>query len=207
MKKQIYRLLLLALAAVLLSGCAPSGSASPAPSPSEQYRIEKLNDISDLILERAVIPSDYFRYAADDARLLADIRLYNEQTGQLTLAATGYATSILSGLVEGDQDTAAQLSGAVWDHLKASEVFHEMERRIAHLSLYENAEELCRADPLLAHLIVPELGGSWGMWPSWLHTFGSAGDPNYQTLFQEYLELIDALMDGLDAARDSVQVD
>lgn len=206
MKKQIYRLLLLTLVAALLSGCAPSGSASPAPSPSEQYRIEKLNDISDLILARAVIPSDYFRFAGDDDRLLEDLRLYNQQTAELTLAATGNATSILSGLVEGDQNTAAQLSGAVWDHLKAPEAFHEMEGRIAHLSLYENAAELCQADPLLAHVIVPELGGSWGMWPSWLHTFGAA-DPYYQTLFQEYLELIDALMDGVDAARDSVQAD
>lgn len=196
----------LLLIPMLLSGCTaapPSGAGAPV-SLSTQYQIEKVNHISDLILERQVIPQDYFRFVDEDVQLQEKLQSYNDLTVSLTESATSYATSILSGLVEADEETAQRLIGPVCDHMDVPEQFHTMEGQIAHWSLYENAAELCRADPQLTHIIVPESGGSWGMWPSWLHTFGSVSDTTDQEYFQEYLALIDTLMDDLDQFRDAL---
>lgn len=191
---------------ILLSGCvaAPAAEAVDPISPSAQYQMEKVNDISDMILARQVIPQDYFRFVDEDSQLQEALGSYNDLTVHLTESATAYATSILSGLVEGDEETSQLLTGAIWDHMKVPDLFHEMEGRIAHYSLYENAAELCRADSLLTHIIVSEAGGSWSMWPSWLHTFGSVSDTTDQEYFQEYLALIDTVMDDLDQLRDAL---
>ena len=198
-------------AAALLAGCAavPKEAGQGEDSPSAAYRAGKINDISDFILEREVVPGDYLRFLPEDSSLGETLQRYNEMTGQLTMDAMTQAVELCAALwssrsgqlTEEELAQAEQISerllGAAGDHWDTPEAIHQAEERIAHWALYENAKELCYGDPLLAHVLVPESGSSYGLWPGSLHGTGERAQR-----YEEYFALVDDLLDGLDALRD-----
>lgn len=198
-------------AAALLTGCAAAsgGAGQGEASPSAAYRAEKINDISDFILEREVVPDDYLRFLPEDGSLGETLQRYNEMTGQLTMDAMTQAVELCSALwasrsgqltkeeLAQAEQISERLLGAAGDHWDTPEAIHQAEERIAHWALYENAKELCYGDPLLAHVLVPESGSSYGLWPGSLHGTGERAQQ-----YEEYFALVDTMLDALDALRD-----
>lgn len=172
---------------------APGGSALPsAPeggSP-EDYRLGKLNEVNDLVLGRETVPADYLRYLPDDVKAL--VEKYNEQTGRMRVNYTGKAMQIVSALFyEGKSDPG---------NYDQSALYYEWIGRISHYALYENVDELCRNDPYLAYPLMVEEGGSYGMWPQFIHDRENGEETGY-------FALVERLLDAMDAAREKTEKD
>ena len=74
---------LAALVLVLLPHPAQSADAA------ESYRLEKLNQITDMVLERQVVPADYLRYV--DEELAQAVEEYNSATQLLKMNYSTWA--------------------------------------------------------------------------------------------------------------------
>lgn len=184
---------------------APGSSEVPAPSkalggtalPSApvggftaDYRLEKLNEVNDLVLGREAVPADYLRYLPDNVKVL--VEEYNEQTGRMRVNYTGKAMQIVSALLyENISDPG---------NYDQSALYYEWIGRISHYALYENVDDLCRSDPYLAYPLMVEAGGSYGMWPQLIHDRESKEEKGY-------FALVERLLDAMDAAREITEKD
>lgn len=74
------------LVAVVFLALAISGRAedSSALSAENAYRLEKINEVNDLVIQRQVVPEGYFRYLGEE--LAAAIEEYNSKTTGLRCA-------------------------------------------------------------------------------------------------------------------------
>lgn len=175
---------LAALILVLLPRPAQSADAA------EGYRLEKLNQITDMVLERQVVPADYLRYV--DEELAQAVEEYNSATTLLILRYTQTATDVVNTLVYEHMESPGDY--------QQPELYFDWIGRIAHYALYENTLALCSADPVLGYTLAKEVGGSYGMWPGYFHEEGLA-DEDLRQQGEDYLTQVDTLLDQLDAAR------
>lgn len=184
---------------------APVPSEVPAPSkvPGEtafpsvpaggftaDYRLEKLNEVNDLVLGREAVPADYLRYLPDNVKAL--VKEYNEQTGRMRVNYTGKAMQIVSSLLYEHKSDPGNYD--------QSALYYEWIGRISHYALYENVDDLCRADPYLAYPLMVEEGGSYGMWPQLIHDREGKEE-------KDYFALVERLLDAMDAAREKTEKD
>lgn len=171
------------------AGCsAETVAGTPAPSQSlnaaDTYRLEKLNEISDMVLSREIVPQDYFRYL--DEALVAAVESYNEETYRLREQHTVYAARVANAMFYENKESPGDYD--------QPQLYYEWIARISHYALYENVRELCGGDPYLSYPLGKEAGGSYGMWAADLE---SGVKKNQQAYFAQ----VDALLGVLDAAR------
>ena len=62
--------------------------------------------------------------------------------------------------------------------------------------LYEDATQRIENDPFFIPVLEKEGGGSYGMWPQYLHIFHGER-PEVSVAFTEYLDLVEALLSRL----------
>lgn len=199
MKKLLGALLALtlccSLAACTASDPGPAAAASDAEpafaaqsDPNQEYRLEKLNEVNDMILARETVPEDYFRYL--DEGLAAAVETYNSDTAAMRINYTYYATNIVKTLFYENQEDPGDYAH--------SDLYYEWVGRISHYAMYENACELCKNDPYLSYTLSKEAGGSWGLWAYHIHESPSA---EVQQQTQEYFSMVDGLLARIDEAR------
>lgn len=175
------------------TGAEPSPQADPsAPAepldPNRAYRLEKLNEVNDMILARETVPADYFRYL--DEALTPVLEDYNAQTRAMRIVYTERATHIAKSFFYEHQPDPGDYAH--------SDMYYEWVARISHYAMYENARELCENDPYLSYNLSKEAGGSGGLWAWRLHESVS---PEVQEQTQAYFTMIDQLLTLLDEAR------
>ncbi len=182
------------LAAALLAFAPGRSAASPAqPAPADAYRVEKLNEVSDMVLGREVVPQDYLRYLPE--ALHEPIEQYNAETCVLKNNYGHHAVGIAKSLFyERDKDPGDYLRG---------DLFYAMIDRISTLALYRNAEQLCQTDPVLSYPLTKESGGSYGIWAYMLHKQAAVGEDLAQQI-QDYFTMIDGLLAQLDDSRQAL---
>ena len=188
MKKHLSALLLATVTLFLTACTAPPAAQLTA---NQAYSLEKLNQVNDMVLERETVPSDYLRYLPDElARLVEE---YNDQTGELRVYFTGHAQSIVYSLLYDLEDRTALRE------YEYPELYYDWVGRISHYALFGNITELCENDPCLSYPLYRESGGSYGMWalPGLFYT-----DEDIQ-LIEDYLRLVEQLLDAFDAARET----
>lgn len=193
MKKALTALLAFTLL-ISLTACAASGAGTAQPAPAAQsdpvrdYRLEKLNEVSDMILARETVPADYLRYL--DQELAAAVEQYNSDTSFIRILYTERATNIVKTLFYEHQEDPGDYAH--------SDMYYEWVGRISHYAMYENASELCDNDPYLSYTLSKEAGGSGGLWAWRLHQSVPA---EVQEQTQDYFTMVDELLTQIDEAR------
>ena len=170
---------------------SPSQDGSLALTAQQAYCLEQLDHITDLVLERQVIPADCLRYVDDD--LAQAVEAYNDSTVLLKLRYTRLATDIVDALVYEHAENPGDY--------QQPELYFDWIGRIAHYALYEDTYALCAADPVLGYTLAKESGGSYGLWPGYFHDQGLAYDQDLWQLGEDYFAQVDALLEQLDGAR------
>lgn len=191
MKKHLSALL---LAAMVLSLAACAAPETPAVSPlttNQRYALEKLDQVNDMVLARETVPADYLRYLPDDLAQL--VEEYNDRTGELRVRFTVNAKNIVRSLLYDLEDRTAP------PEYEYPELYYDWVGRISHYALFENITELCENDPSLSYPLCVEGGGSYGMWALPGHFYK---DEDVQ-LIEDYLLLVEQLLDAFDAAREA----
>lgn len=182
------------LAAVLWDGM-PAGAESAAVTtadPVAAYRLEKLNDVNDMVLKRAVVPEDYLYYVEDTA-LRDALKTYNEQTGTMHLYYQQRGMDIANALFYEHKETPGDYDQPM--------LYYEWVGRIAGHALYRNTTQLCYADPFLGYPLAKEAGGSYGMWAYQLHNPGFSANAEESASAEAYFALVDDLLVRLEDAR------
>lgn len=178
--------LVLAGSALVLTLMGRSGG------PAAEYRLEKLNEVTDLVLERQVVPQDYLRYLDED--LAQAVENYNLATAQLKSNYSVYAENLVHVLID---DTDAPRGPEAYQQ---EERYYRMVDRISTLALFQNCYELCLADPYLSFTLAHEAGGSAGLWAYTLHEPGYVGE-GLAGQATAYFTQVEELLDQLDGAR------
>lgn len=179
---------LAASAPPMVSG--PSAEPSAPADANAAYALEKLNEVSDMVLRREGVPEDYFRFLPEG--LAETMGQYNADTYVIKAYYGAYAVQVVTALLyEHNEDPGDYLRG---------ELFYSMVERISTLALYGNAEALCRVDPILSYTLVKESGGSYGMWAYRFHEADRVGEEMAQRV-NDYFTMLDGLFEQLDAAR------
>ena len=88
-------------------GADASGSPAATIDAAEAYRLEKLNEVNDMVLERKAVPEDYLRYLPEDLR--DPVKQYNADTMGMKLSYEQRGSSIAEGLL--------------YEHMNLAEIF------------------------------------------------------------------------------------
>ncbi len=210
-------LVLSALALVLvlwliLRGIGQPAAAEPAPTPApatEQdanaaYRLEKLNNVNDMILSREIVPQDYLRYLEEG--LAGMVEEYNSLTARLKSCYLSHMSNTAWSLAynyDGVSAPEAYSSRPSYYYLADPDHpnrYYTFIDRASTLALFPNYSDLAQTDPATAYLAWAESGSSSGLWAtSLLHT--SLADEETRTMTEEYFHNIDAILDRIDAVR------
>lgn len=205
MERKICISLYVLVASILLSALAvawairsqPVPEADPAAEAAERCRLEKVAEISTMVLNREVVPAEYSRYL--DEELAEAVKEYNTESSYLREFYVQYAEKNIRGLAQYYQDSGMELPLFCTDERVLMQAAHH----IASCALYR--EPYCHygQDPAAQRIAMKESGGSGGLWldaPHWGHNLMMAGaDREEVRRVERYLDQVDALLDALDA--------
>lgn len=190
--------LLCSLAALLLSAAALAAvllaprAGEDAPSATDAYRLEKLNAVSDLVLERQVVPSDYLRYL--DEELAAAVEEYNWQLANTKSAAVAYAIDVADSFARQAEEDGMYAGYA--RYLEQGDNYFRFVEEFSTAILYPSSDRswLTLSGTVSGYPAGQESGGSGGLWAT-----GVMIDPAVPT--EALFSAADALLDQMDAAR------
>ena len=178
---------LAALILVLLPRPAQSADAA------ESYRLEKLNQITDMVLERQVVPADYLRYV--DEELAQAVEEYNSATQLLKMNYSIWAEGVVESVLYDFGDAPEPP-----DPYDRPERYYQMVDRLSTLAFYPNSTDFIFTDPVLSFSAAHESGGSYGLWAIYLHEDWYV-EEDLARQASDYFTQVDTLLDQLDAAR------
>lgn len=161
-------------------------------SAGDDYRMEKLNEVNDKVLNREIVDEDYLYYLSDNEALCTSLREYNQATASLSLEYAKDATGICTALFYEHKEDPGDYDQPM--------LYYEWVGRITRLALYRNCEELCDTDPFLCYTLSKEAGGSYGLWAARMHLTS----PERIQQSEEYFSRIDSLLAELDEYRRSL---
>lgn len=181
----------LAAAILLVWGVTRSGGSAA----DKDFRQEKVEEITDMVLQRQPVPEDYFRYLEED--LAAAVAGYNQATDQLKDAYADYAKDLFRGLFYEMFDDGNEDPG----FYQRPDLYYQAVDRLSTLALYENAFELFCSDPALCSILAGERGGSPGLWAEGdnIHEAWYVGDDLAQQA-AAYFPLVEDLLSQLETA-------
>lgn len=173
----------------------PVPTAVPAPpaDPSAAYRLEKLNEVNDMVLRRAVVPEDYLRYLPEELR--EPVRRYSQDTAVLKNNYSVYAERVAKSLLY-SFDPPPEDPG----DYQRPERYYQLVGRISTLALYRNSGQLYRLDPVVSYPAAHEGGGSYGLWVDMIHEGWYVGEELAQQA-EDYFTMLDGLFGQFAAAR------
>lgn len=166
-------------------------------------KVEMVDKVGDMILNREVVPDAYFYYLEDSKDLLDSVKTHNRLTAEWTEYFTQEATRVMIALFELKEQDGSVMSDNAFVFLKMPAEIGELVERICNYSLYRNCTELILSDTKLARVISGELGGSYGMWPHFWHT-ERIQDEDTKVRLAEYLDLEDHLIPQIEEYRSSL---
>jgi len=174
----------------------PAASASapvPTHSPQDAYRLEKLNAVNDLVLDRQVVPGDYLRYLDQD--LAEQVEGYNaalaDARGETIRYAKGWADTFREMSPEDDwYDEALASYGR---YLEEGDNYHRFIEEFSAALLYPNADDFTLFGTVVGYPAGNEMGGSGGLW--------ATGYYLNKGPVEELTQVVEELLDRFDAAR------
>lgn len=185
------------VSAALVTAGLFAGAGRPAePAQAVQmdaeaaYRLEKLNEVNDMVLRREAVPEDYLRYLPEELR--EPVKRYSADTAGMKADYELRGTQIAQALLYEHREDPGDY--------ERGELFYAMAERISTLSLYRNVSELCQADPVLVYTLAKESGGSYGAWAYYIEK-GVGDDEDAVRRRADYLDAVDALLEQFDACR------
>lgn len=182
-----------------------TAGTAPAPGlrPEDAYRLEKLNEVCGMVLERRIVPQDYLRYLDED--LAQGVEDYNQATAGLKQRYLYFAERAANSLSQPPDGSAAEEEQPPDYYQWFVEGYHPDRYyafldHLSALALFPNAPELIRSDPVTSYPSVVESGSSYGLWAWALHEDFHVGEETAQEV-QDYFAQCGALLDQIDAAR------
>lgn len=212
-------LALAALVAVLVlprtAAPTPSAADAPAPTPSavdtpapvqsqnqtpqDAYRLEKLNQVSDMALARQVVPEDYLRYL--DEAVAEKVEAYNSALCNAKIGAIQYAKGWAES-IRNDKDRSPEddeYDAAFADYGKYLDEGDNYFRFIEEFStalLYPNHTDFTVFGTVVGYPAGSEMGGSGGLWAGGFYL-----EDWQKGALEELAAAVDDLLNQCDAAR------
>lgn len=171
--------------------------ATPSPAAAldadAAYRLEKLNQINDMVLERQVVSEDYLRYL-DDA-LAEQVKAYNvalvNAKGTTVRYAKEWADTFRDMSPEDDwYDEAYARYGR---YLKEGDNYCRFIEEFSTALLYPNPNDFTLFGTVVGYPAGSEMGGSGGLW--------AVGYYLDKGPIEDLTAAVDGLLDRFDAAR------
>lgn len=204
MERKICVSLYVLAASILLSALALAwavrsrpAEAETAAEAAERCRLEKVAEISTMVLNREIVPAEYSRYL--DEETAKAVEAYNGESSYLREFFVQYAEKNIRNLAQYYQDSGMELPLFCTDERVLMQAAHH----IASCALYR--EPYCHygQDPAAQRIVMKESGSSGGLWLGrihWEHNLMMAGaDKEAVRRVERYLDQVDALLDALDA--------
>lgn len=161
----------LALAALVAVTALPRPAAPEAAAPGQSaqdaYRLEKLNEVSDMALTRQVVPEDYLRYL--DEAVAEKVEAYNAALCNAKMGtlqyAKGWAESIRAckdlSPADNGYDTAFADYGR---YLDEGDNYYRFIEEFSTALLYPNYSDFTVFGTVVGYPAGSEVGGSGGLW-------------------------------------------
>lgn len=164
---------------------APESVSAPAPilSPQDAYRLEKLNEVNDLVLDRQVVPEDYLRYL--DQALSEEVKAYNVALVNAKAETVRYAKEWADSFrdLSPEDDWYDEAFARYGQYLKEGDNYFRFIEEFSTALLYPNASDFTLFATVVGYPAASEIGGSGGLWAtgyyldkSWTDTLTSAVD-------------------------------
>ena len=182
--------LLAALAFLALALSGGEEEETPAPTAQDEYRLEKINEVNDMVIQRQVVPEGYFRYLGEE--LAAAVEEYNSMTAGMHCNYARYGNGIAETFFYETKEDPGDYDRPI--------LYYEWISSISRLALHKNSYEMLLNDDYLVALAYQELGGSGGLWFYFVQN-DAIGSQELTSEFEEYFAMIDALMPMFDEAR------
>jgi len=134
-------------------------------------KISRINYMLDKINKREAIPSSYYKYDNIFKESESRIETYNKLLTTLVAFFSDRAMGTMINLLFVRDENDEYLENHLSNYFKIPQEIKEYTITITKYSLYENASELIKSDPVFAHMIHKEGGGSYSLWYSEIHEF------------------------------------
>ena len=184
-------------AALLLNACAePAAPSAAVPGPSRAYALEKLNEVSDMVLNRQVVPEDYLRYLDEtSSEKVAEynVGLANAKT-VVVCYAKGWADTFrdMNAFPEDAPGYDAAFAG-YGRYLEEGDNYFRFIEEFSSALLYPNHYDFTLFEAFAGYPAGSETGGSGGLWASGYYLDKAPMD--------ELTAAASDLLDQLDAVR------
>jgi len=168
-------------------------AAVPSLSPQEAYRLEKVNEVSDLVLDRQVVSEDYLRYL--DEALAEQVKAYNSALVNAKGETLRYAKSWADTFrdMSPEDDWYDEAYAGYGEYLEAGDNYARFIDEFSTALLYPNANDFTYFGTVVGYPAGSEAGGSGGLWAVGYYLDKGAIDA--------LTTAAEDLLDGLDAAR------
>lgn len=178
---------------------APESVSAPAPtlSPQDAYRLEKLNEVNDLVLDRQVVPEDYLRYLDQD--LSEGVKAYNTALVNAKAETVRYAKEWADTFrdLSPEDDWYDEAFARYGQYLKEGDNYFRFIEEFSTALLYPNANDFTFFAPVVGYPAASEAGGSGGLW--------ATGYYLDKTWTDELTSAVDGLLTKFDAARGAAE--
>lgn len=177
--------------------CPPGESASPGVSssnPAAEYRLEKLNEVSDMVLNRQIVPADYFRYL--DETVAGKAEAYNNALANAKMMAVRYAKEWADTFrnMSPEDDWYDAAYAGYGRYLEEGDNYFRFIEEFSTALLYPNHTDFTMFGAVVGYPAGCEAGGSGGLWASGFYLD--------QAPMDELTAAVDGLLDAMDAARE-----
>lgn len=198
---------ILALAALVAAIALPQPTApedaTPGQSAQDAYRLEKLNEVSDMALARQVVPEDYLRYL--DEAVAEKVEAYNAALCNAKIGALQYAKDWAES-IRASKDLSPEDDGydaAFADYgryLDEGDNYYRFIEEFSTALLYPNHSDFTVFGTVVGYPAGSEVGGSGGLWATGYYL----GDWK-RVVVEELATAVDELLDQCDAARQAAE--
>lgn len=198
---------ILALAALVAAIALPQPTApedaAPGQSAQDAYRLEKLNEVSDMALARQVVSKDYLRYL--DEAVAEKVEAYNAALCNAKIGALQYAKSWAESIraykdlppANDGYDAAFADYG---EYLDEGDNYYRFIEEFSTALLYPNRTDFTVFGTVVGYPAGSEVGGSGGLWATGFYL------ENWQKgAVEELAAAVDELLDQCDAARQAAE--
>lgn len=207
MNKGIVTALYALAASILLSALALAWAVRSGPEaradPAEEYRRGKVAEVSSMVLNREIVPGDYFRYL--DEELAEAVEEYNSETCSMRSYYMEYAEKNILGLLEFYQECGEEIPSFA----DSQERIWQAADHISDCALHREPYWLYYQDPVVWRILKKEGGGSGSLWlnkPAWAHNVGTERAAKAEAYFAQVEELLDRLDAACGHAREEPEM-
>jgi len=184
------------VAALTLPRPTAQEDATPSPAPAagvqDAYRLEKLNAVNDMVLDRQVVSEDYLQYL--DGDLAEKVETYNAALVNAKAETVRYAKEWADTFRAGEgEDWYDEAFAGYGRYLKEGDNYFRFIEEFSTALLYPNYNDFTFFATVVGYPAAREAGGSGGLW--------ATGYYLDRTWVDALTSAADELLDQFDAAR------